>query len=844
MTSSLPIVDILPALRDALRRRDEVVLEAPPGAGKTTQVPLVLLSESWLEGQRIIMLEPRRLAARAAAERMAALLGEKVGGTVGYRVRLESRVSTATRIEVITEGILSRMLHDDPSLEGVGLLVFDEFHERSLDADLGLALTLEGRKLFSELRSAPLKLLIMSATLDGQRVGELLNHAPVLRSEGRQYAVGIEYLGVYKPRDPIVPKVLQALERALASHAGNILVFLPGQAEIRRCEQALQAWADDSLLIAPLYGNLSLEQQRLAILAPPAECRKIVLSTPIAESSLTIDGITVVIDSGLLRQAIFDPRTGMTRLATKRISQASAAQRAGRAGRLQPGICYRLWAESQHKELPAHSEPEILQADLAGLFMQLLQWGADSVDAMAWLDPPPEGASQQALALLRQLSAVSPVAREASSITLTRHGEAMARLPMHPRLAHMLIKGRELGAVHLAAELATLLSERDTESSAGSDIESRLRLFQAESQGRSGGVASRLKRQKMQYLNLLETPKTAANPSKGVSAGTLLALAYPDRIAKQRPGRSGRYQLSNGRTAVLRDDDSLHGQPWLVVAELGGWMGASEDIIWRAAVLSETDFDDLLLPLLSTLSVAQWDEQRGRFISERLTKIGEITLRCESVPLTDVAEKERALLALIREQGLNILNWSEAATQLCARIELLRDLGLELDKEIGWPDFSHQGLLATLEQWLGPYLAAIRSLPSLQALDLYPLLKARLDWVALDALEKLAPGSIRVPSGSNLRIDYSQRPPVLAVKLQEMFGCETTPTVAAGRQALSIHLLSPARRPLQITQDLAGFWRGSYEQVKKEMRGRYPKHPWPDDPLQAPATAKTKKRQG
>lgn len=833
--NELPIFEILPRLCQTLAQSDQVVLEAPPGAGKTTQVPLTALTLDCLKGQRIVMLEPRRLAARAAAQRMAELLGEDVGQTVGYRVRLDSRVGPHTRIEVITEGILTRMLQDDPSLDGIGLLIFDEFHERSLDADLGLALALEGRRVLGDLRAAPLKILVMSATLDGDRVAALLGGAPVLRSEGRQFPVEIDYLAPYQSGDPILPKVVAATERALTQHQGNVLVFLPGQGEILRCQRELQQRNLPHVLICSLYGNLSLEQQRSAIAAPPTGTRKVVLATPIAESSITIDGISVVVDSGLQRGPVFDPRSGMSRLALQRISQASAAQRAGRAGRLQAGHCYRLWSTSQQRELSPFSSAEILQADLAGLALQLLKWGVAAPSQLAWLDPPPPGAYSQALALLENLGAVTA---KAGAIGLSEHGRAMSELPLHPRLAHMLLWAAKLGWAALGCELAALLSERDAFSGQGSDIGIRLAHLRGQARGGlSAGRMTRLRQLRDRYRGLigpLSAPSVSHSQDRSAPA-ILLALAYPDRIARQRDGQPGRYQLSNGRAASLRDDDIQQGEPWLVAVELGGHQGSREEQIWLSAPLDMAAFYGPLQNLARWQSSAQWDDQRGRFVAERRHMVGALCLAVETLGSVSGEEKTQALLGLVRDKGLAVLTWSEASLQLRGRVRMLAEL-----EPGAWPDFSDAGLLNTLADWLAPFLAPVGSLAALKKLDMAAILLAAMPWAQQQRLAQLAPLHLAVPSGSRVAVDYRQSPPVLAVKLQEMFGCQQTPCVADGRQPLMVHLLSPARRPLQITQDLAGFWQGSYQAVKKEMKGRYPKHPWPDDPLQAVATAKTK----
>jgi ATP-dependent helicase HrpB len=837
--TDLPIVDVLEDIRTTLRQGDELVLEAPPGAGKTTQVPLALLAEPWLQGQRILLLEPRRIAARAAAERMAELLGEKPGETVGYRMRMDSCISQKTRIEVITEGVLIRLLQDDPSLCGIGLVIFDEFHERSLDADLGLALCLEGRKLFSDLRQQPLKILLMSATLDGSRIAELVNKAPIISSAGRQYPVTLRYGDSFRFDQDIVERVSQTVCDALAQETGSILVFLPGQAEIRRCATQLHRLVDKRVVLAPLYGDLSLADQRLAI-APMADGRrKVVLATSIAESSLTIEGIRVVVDSGLARQSAFDPRTAMSRLQTRRLSRSSATQRAGRAGRLGEGVCYRLWSESQQAELAAHSEAEINQAELSSLMLQLYCWGVDDPADLSWLDIPPRAACKQAVDLLLLLGALH---QEGERRMVTAHGKAMAALPLHPRLAHMLLKGRALGWSELACDIAALLADRDIGPRGSADIVLRLALLngQRAADRQQQGLLMRLKKQRQQFSRLLAASAAVAGKVQiTADPAVLLAFAYPDRIARQRRQHGRDYVLSNGRAASLFEGDGMSANLYLVIAEMGGKVGERSDTIYLAAALNPEHFNQLLSSLVVEQNSAEWDDGKGRFIAERRRSVGTLVVERQPIHKPPQDLKNSAIVALIRRRGLLLLNCSEALQQWRARVELLR----QLDCAPGaWPDLSDEALLATLDAWLSPYLNSTNSLSGLKSLDLQDILSAGLDWSQRQTLDSLAPSHFKVPSGSTIKIDYCQPVPVLAVKLQEMFGCATNPMIAGGRQPLLLHLLSPARRPLQVTQDLAGFWQGSYHDVKKEMKGRYPKHPWPEDPTTAQATARLKPR--
>jgi ATP-dependent helicase HrpB len=849
--SDLPICEVLEHLKQTLLGRHELVLQAPPGAGKTTVVPLSLLGEPWLEGRKILVLEPRRMAARAAATRMAQLLGEEPGQTVGYRIRLDSCVSDETRIEVITEGILTRQLQRDPGLENVALVIFDEFHERNLDSDLCLALALQGRQVFRE--APPLKLLVMSATLEGEAVAALLGDAPLLTSAGKQYPVETRYGAAYQLRDPIAALTVQAVMHALDVHEGSILVFLPGQREIlqvaRELSRRLQDSGEERVLIAPLFGSLSLKRQQQAIEPAVEGTRKVVLSTNIAETSLTIEGIQVVVDSGLVREALFDTATSMTRLTTRRISRASARQREGRAGRLGPGYCYRLWSEEQDKRLVAHSTPELLQADLAPLALQLLSWGVDEPGELAWLDPPPQPTLQQGLEVLETCGAV--FRNREGRFQLTPQGVRMAQMPLHPRLAHMLLVGSDINAQETACLLAAVLSERNPLGAEGADISTSLAILMAERrcppelQGwfkRIWQQARNLARLSLDHQVHRQRRAAIGVPLENV-VGVLLASAYPDRIARLRAGGDGtRYLMSNGRSAVLPAEDSLLGSPWLAVAEIGGHAGEATDRIYGASTLDPEGFNAVLSHLVSEEEQVQWDYRSDQFVAQRRRMVGSIEL--SSQPLEQVSDdaRNKALLGVLRKKGLEILPWTAALRQWRARVTLLRQVESQKSEENRWPDLSDEALLENLEEWLMPYLGQVRKLEDFQRLDLKAILYAQLAWPLPLDLERLAPERIAVPSGSVIAVDYNQDPPVLAVKLQEMFGCEETPTVADGKVALLVHLLSPAGSPLQVTRDLAGFWGNSYEEVKREMKGRYPKHPWPDDPLNAIATRHTKRR--
>ncbi|WPC04498.1 ATP-dependent helicase HrpB [Pseudomonas benzenivorans] len=847
--TALPIDALLDDLRQALAGRHEAVLEAPPGAGKTTRVPLALLHEPWLAGQRILMLEPRRLAARAAAERLASELGERVGETVGYRIRLDSKVGPRTRIEVVTEGILTRRLQEDPALEGVGLVIFDEFHERSLDADLALALCLNGRGMLRGADSGepPLKLLLMSATLEGERLAALLDEAPVLRSEGRMYPVEMRWGAPSQPGERIEQRVTQTVLQALADEPGSLLVFLPGQAEIRRVNQQLAEALEgrDDIRLCPLHGELELGAQRAAIEPAPPGTRKVVLATNIAETSLTIDGVRVVVDAGLARVPRFDPGSGMTRLDTQRISRASATQRAGRAGRLQPGVCYRLWSQAQHEQLASYSAAEILQADLAGLALQLARWGV-APDELVWLDPPPPAAYAQARDLLSRLGALD------GRGALTTHGQAMAELPSHPRIAHLLLRGQALGLGALACDLAALLGERDIlRGGAGADLHSRLALLAGESKAARGahrsagqGGVQRVRQLARQFRPYLrgQPSEAVADPEHPRWLGALLAFAYPDRVARQRRDGGGEYRLANGRAAQFGEPDALMKHEWLVLADLGSRQGQREERIYLAADLEPALFDSVLAEQVGEIEVLDWDEREGVLRAERQRRVGELVLSREPLSDLDEAQRSRALLGLVRRKGLALLPWTPELRQWQARVRLLRELDLAAKGQSDWPDLSDAALLDSLEDWLQPYLGKVTRLSHFANLELAGILHGLLPWPLPQRLDELAPRALQVPSGSRIAIDYGERPPVLAVRLQELFGLAETPRLAGGRQPVKLHLLSPARRPVQVTQDLASFWANTYAEVKKDLKGRYPKHYWPDDPLIAEPTARAKPR--
>jgi ATP-dependent helicase HrpB len=819
---SLPIDPLLPEIRRLLQVHNRLVIQAAPGAGKTTRVPPALLDTDWLGGQRILLLEPRRLATRAAARRMAAERGETVGETIGYRTRLDTKVGPRTRIEVVTEGILTRMLQQDPALEGVGALLFDEFHERSLQADLGLALSLESQAALRE----DLRLLVMSATLEGIPLEDYLD-APVLRSTGRSYPVSVYYqaCGEAADRTPIT-QVVRTVLRALEEQEGDILVFLPGTGEIRRVLEGLdQARPDPSILLCPLYGDLEAAAQDAAIQPAPAGRRKLVLATAIAETSLTIEGVRVVVDAGRARVARFDPASGMTRLVTQRVSKAAATQRCGRAGRTAPGSCYRLWDEGTQAGLLAQTPAEILAADLAPLALELARWGTRDPASLRWLDAPPAGAYARAVTLLQALQALD------AEGGITPHGRRMAELPLHPRLAHMVLRGHELALGGLACELAALLSERDILRGRERDLDLQHRVELLRQAGRDGSLDRAARQRVLQVATQLRRGLgIKAQDDPAGNTGLLVALAYPDRIARARDDQPGRYRLSGGQGAFTDPGDALGDAEYLAIAALDG--DRREARIFLAARLAREDLERVFADQVHVVEQVRWDAVAMRVTARRQLRLGALVLEDAPVARPDPAAQARALLEGVRQQGLAALPWSEAARQLQARLAFLRDV----DEAGDWPDLSDATLEATLEDWLLPWLQGLHRWDQVQRLDLAALLENRLDWNRRQRLEDWAPTHISVPSGSRLRVDYAAGGiPVLAVRLQEMFGCADTPRIAGGRVPVLLHLLSPARRPVQVTRDLASFWDKAYAEVKKDLKGRYPKHSWPDDPRQAEA---------
>ncbi len=806
----LPIDDAIPDLIEALTASGRAVLQAPPGAGKTTRVPLAILDAGLCDG-RIVMLEPRRLAARAAAERMAETLGQRAGETVGYRVRGETKVSKTTRIEVVTEGILTRMLQSEPDLPGVGAVIFDEFHERSLNADFGLALCLE---VTGALRD-DLILLAMSATLDAEPVGRLMD-APLVTSEGRSFPVETRWLdqpmGTQARRlDALVDLVTQA-ERETK---GGMLVFLPGEGEIRRAEAALTRRLPKDCVIRPLFGSMPFAEQRKAI-APTDSGRKVVLATSIAETSLTIPDIRVVVDMGQARRARFDPGSGMSRLVTERVTRAEATQRAGRAGRVAEGVCYRLWSKGEEGAQAAYPPAEIEAADLTGLALELALWGADPGD-LAFLTPPPDGTMAEAHNLLQMLGALDGKGR------ITDHGRALAALPLHPRLGHMLVQAGPDAAV-----LAALMAERDPLKGAPADILLRLealrdtRAFQRNRVWQvNTGAADRIRAEAKRLRN--------RGSRSDLSPASMAALAYPDRIGQRRKGDVPRYVLSGGKGVVLDSEDTLAAAPYLVVTDTDG--NPREARVRMAAQISEREIRDLFADQIDWIEACEWSKRDRRVIARRQERFGAITLDdriWKDVPSDAVAQ---AMLDGVRDLGL-VLNG--AAARLAARVELVRAEGVDL------PDFSAQGLMDTVEDWLLPMLGWVRNAEDWKRFDLLPALRSRLDWGQTQELDRRAPGSFETPLGRKVPIDYGGAVPEISVRLQELFGVTRHPIV--GGEALKITLLSPARRPIQITRDLPGFWAGSYADVRKDMRAQYPKHPWPEDPTQADPTLRAKRR--
>ncbi len=845
-TTTLPIDDIIPSLRAALATRAVAVLEAPPGAGKTTRVPLALVHEPWMAGAKLVMLEPRRLAARAAASYMASLLGEDVGQTVGYRVRGETRISKHTRIEVVTEGVLARMLSSDASLEDIGIVIFDEFHERSLHADLGLALVLETQR---HLR-AELRVLVMSATLDGVAVAALLadeaGSAPVVRSSGRMFPIETHYRAPRRD-ERIEATTARVVREALDATTGDVLVFLPGAGEQRRVAERLTGDAMTGVRIHTLHGSMPLGEQDAALASAPTGTRKVVLSTSVAETSLTVAGVRVVVDSGLSRVPRYDASAGLTRLHTVRVSRASADQRRGRAGRTAPGVSYRLWDQHEDHTLLPSTRPEIVDADLSSLALELADAGISDPTTLRWLDVPRAGPFAQARALLAQLGALDATGR------ITPHGRRMAALPLQPRLAHLVLTAVQRNVLPLGAAIAALLEERDIVRYDGlppqSDLRLRTELLRRD--GGQGAVGVAVDRDGVRRVR--QTADDLARRTAGVGpgaatlrtswddadTGSLLALAYPDRVAQRRIGAEPRYLLRNGSGAVLAKHDALHDAPYLAIADLEGT--SPEARIVRAAPITLDELREDFGDQFERVQLVDWDERAKAVRARRRTMLGAMVI--DDVMWAD-ADAEvvlhrvlDAIRAQLQRSGIEALPFSPAATRLRERMAFLHA------HDADWPNVSVSMLSASLEAWAGPFLDGVRTWAQLASIDWHEALQSLMPWAQRAALERLAPTHLEVPSGSRIAVDYSEATsPVLAVKLQEVFGWTTTPTVMDGRVLLTLQLLSPAQRPVQVTRDLAGFWRSSYFEVRKELRGRYPRHPWPEDPLSAVATRRAKPR--
>ncbi|MBP6334444.1 MAG: ATP-dependent helicase HrpB [Bacteroidia bacterium] len=824
MQSHLPIHEIVPNLKTILSSQNTAILQASPGAGKSTVLPLLLLKESWLAQKKIIMLEPRRLAAKAVAWRLAELLGEEPGETVGYRVRFETRIGKKTRIEVVTEGILTRMLQQDNSLEDSGLVIFDEFHERSLHADLALAICRESQQVLRN----DMRILIMSATLDGDNLSELLGNAPVLRSEGRQFPVTCIYTEPDK-NISIAQNTTRVILKALREQKGDLLVFLPGSGDINRVAATLSESLTD-IRIHPLYGDLPHEKQQEALMPDTAGHRKIILSTSIAETSLTIEGIRVVIDSGYSRVAKFDPRTGMTRLETIRSTRDTADQRAGRAGRLEPGVCYRLWPETTNHHLIDHREPEILQADLSPLLLELANWGQNDPNQLTWLTPPPESAIIKARELLEGLDAIKDG-------KITALGRKFLAIPAHPRIAHLLLSGEEQGLGSLAADVAAILEERDPLSrDTGTDIFFRLQALQNK-RNKLRVSADNIILERIERIATLWRKQLNIQLSKEsvehFAPGNLIAAAYPGRIAKKE-NSTNRYRLANGRVAVLPDHDPLSHEEWIAIAQLDA--GTKEGKIFLAAAFDPAE----MISKAQCEELIEWDSREGCIKAKREWKIGNLIAQSKPLINPDSEKIIPLLFDVIRKEGLRLFELTPQAEQFRARV-------LSLNKwrpELVLPDFSDDGLLLQMKIWAGPSIEKIRKRDDFRKLDFLQMIKTLLSWEQSQLLSKYAPEKISVPSGSEVLLNYSNdgNAPVLAVRLQEVFGLQDTPKINEGRNPVLLHLLSPGYKPVQVTQDLRSFWTNIYPEVRKELRVRYQKHSWPEDPWTAVAIKGVKRR--
>ena len=820
-----PIAEIVDEIKETLNLQTTVILQAPPGAGKSTILPLELLKSDWLGDKKIILLEPRRMAARSVAQRMADLLDEEVGKTVGYRVRFDQRVSEKTRIEVVTEGILTRRLQQDNTLEGVGMVIFDEFHERSLHSDLSLALCRDLQQVLRE----DLRILIMSATLDGEQLSTILDGAPIVTSKGRQYPIDVRYTAI-DTHAPISSEITGVISKIVKEETGDILVFLPGVREIQQTADALTERYGD-LAIRPLYGELSLTAQQDAIKPDAQQRRKIVLATSIAETSLTIEGIHIVIDSGLARVPKFDPNSGMTKLETVKVTQDAADQRAGRAGRLGPGIAIRLWTEATHNYLKPQRVPEIMEADLAPLVLELAQWGVKNIQSLTWVTAPPTGSVEQARTLLQQLHALKHE-------TITAEGKALANLPTHPRTAHLLLKGKENNILPLAIDLVCILEERDALGKhAGADITLRVDALRAWRSGKryqgDKFVFERIERSVQSWRKIFSL-KSSDYEFDADAIGLLIAAAYPERIAKLVDAASARYRMANSRNVRLHENDVLVKEEWLAVAHADA--GVGEGRIYWAAPLNP----QLLTDRMQQHVRIRWDEGKGILLQQEEMRIGSLIV--SSKPLKDVNEELRtkALCDAVRKEGFKLFNWDAACEQWQARILSIKQWRPTEE----WPDVRMEGLLETIEEWLPFYLKNVKRREDFKKIPLQEVLNTILPWEQSQVLAKLAPTHIDVPSGSSIALEYKTdaSSPVLSVRLQELFGLTDTPTVNEGRTKVMIHLLSPGYKPVQVTQDLKSFWANTYPEVRKELRMRYPRHSWPEDPWNAEAVRGVKRK--
>ncbi|MEZ5004163.1 MAG: ATP-dependent helicase HrpB [Chitinophagales bacterium] len=809
----LPVKEIIPQLKEFLAKESTIILKAPTGAGKSTLVPIALLEEAWLNNQKILLLEPRRLAAKTIAMRMAELLGEPVGQTVGYRIRFENKVSNATRLEVLTEGILTRMLQDDNALEGVGLVIFDEFHERSIHADVAMALCRETQQVLRP----DLRMLVMSATIDMPQLAAMLG-ASVMESKGRQFPVDIQYVG--DSDEYVLPELAASVvKKAIQENEGDVLVFLPGEGEIKKCAGLLQRSLPKGMQIHPLYGMLTSAQQYAAIMPDKEGRRKVVLATNIAETSLTIEGIKVVVDSGFERRARFDANSGLSRLETVQISKESADQRAGRAGRLSPGVCYRMWTLATHHRMEAQSTPEIEQADLCNLVLDMAQWGIVDAHQLTWVTPPPKGHLRQASQLLHALEALE-------NNRITEHGRQLHRLPTHPRIAHMLLKAQELDLLPLATDIAPLLEERDPlPPDTGIDINLRieaLRRFRKEGSGNKR--LKRIEKTAAQYRKMFDLSPENGSVNE-FETGLLIAFAYPERIACARRGNNAQFQMANGKIAMAGHRDDLAHEAWLAVAHVADREGAGK--IFMASPIDPKD----LAPMVRSKEVITWDTRKGGLIASKDMRIGSIVL--QSIPLPDPDDDQliQAICEAIEKEGQTLLNWDESVEQWQSRVMSLR----KWNPKLHWPNVSTETLLLTNSEWLSPYLNEVKKPEDLKKIDLKMVLHYSLPMELQQLLDQLAPERIEIPTGAKVKLQYHQdgSPPVLAVRLQDCFGLKKTPTVNNGQINVLMHLQSPGFKVVQVTHDLESFWRDTYFEVRKELKIRYHKHAWPEDPLTA-----------